>query len=105
MRPSFNQGSRVRFPAGSQRIVNLFGAVCLVRITGKSKWGGRRSVRYNILAQSKQTRETLGPVAKFWCSARRAGLWQQGGDAECRIVVENLRIKYIPCIGTHLLNE
>ena len=40
-RSSFNQGSRVLFPAGLQGIVNLRGAgICFVIITGKVSWEG-----------------------------------------------------------------
>ena len=47
---SFNQGSRARFPAGSQRTVNSFGAGMPREYYWLSKWGGRRSVCYNLVA-------------------------------------------------------
>ena len=58
-RSSVNQRVRVQFPAESQRIVNLFGAGILVKITGKvSGEGNVRSIQYsqssNLVAQNSR---------------------------------------------------
>ena len=47
---SFNQVSRIQIPAGSQGIVNLFGAGMPCEYYWYSKWGGCPSVCYNLVA-------------------------------------------------------
>ena len=41
----------------------------------------------------------LGPITKFWCSVRLGRSTVVLGAGFCK---QNLRIKYIPCIGTNL---
>ena len=45
-----------------------------------------------------------GPVAKFWCMAWLGTAWAGGRSAApgAGFCGQNLGIKYIPCVGTHL---